>query len=210
LGSNTQAGSYLLGELYLADDAWAGDLSSPWASTDIHVVDQADLDAGGVVLLEFFDPAVLPPGGYYVAANLYQEGGNNIYVMDDLTVQQPNDASLLWISNDDNGVHLYSNGTAWSVRARQWQEPGSPDGVHELAGLEGVTLSPNPSTGQFRITLDNPGRATVEIFDMTGAMTYMADFIGATDLDLRSHGSGIYAVRTSLDGRYNVQRVVLQ
>lgn len=210
LGSNTSPGSYLMGELHEAGDVLNGDLSSPLAASDIRVVAQDDMDAGGIVRLEFFDPVELGTGRYYVSANLYQEGGNNIYVMDDISVQQPNDASLLWISNDENSVHLYSNGTAWSVRPLMQEDQGEPDGIDVMNGPGGVMISPNPSTGLFWITLDQPHRAHVEVFDMTGALVQASDFTGSMHLDMGSKEAGMYTVRISAGDRHHVRRITVQ
>lgn len=207
LGGNTQPGSFLVGELFAANQVFSGNMSSPLAASDFRFISQGDLTTG-VVYAEFLDPVFLLPGDYYVSATLYQEDGNNIYVLDDLTVPQPNDASMIWLPVDDEGNHLYVNGTAWSVRLRMTD---ITDRVPGTAGLGDVTIWPNPSSGSFQVIVPGSGPVSVEVFDMLGSLVHTSQPNGTIlQVDLgRDRPAGIYTIRAGRAGRYSVQRVAI-
>jgi hypothetical protein len=206
LSSSAEAGSYFIASLYDTTSVLANDLSSPLAESDIHVITSGDI-AAGKASVAFFDPITLSPDGYYVSANLYQEGDHDLYILDDVTVPQPAFASILWIPNDDEDQHLYAgNGTAWGVRLSS--DPSVS--VREHAGLQGVSIYPNPSNGLLNIHMQAAGNTSVEVFNVLGETVKTASFNGtSTTLDLSGNAAGIYSVRVGNGSAFTVQRIAL-
>src|SRR5690606_24521274 len=128
--------------------------------------------AAGVAQVAFMDPLTLDPNAYYVAVRLFQEGGNDLYILDDITVEQPFDATMLWIPNDDQGQFIYSNGNAMGIRLTT--DPSV--GVQENPSLTGVSMYPNPTNGQVEIRVQDAGKMTVEVFNALGALVKTAHF----------------------------------
>lgn len=207
LGANTDVGSYFTLSVYDTLDVFAVDLNSPLAQSDLRVITQQDLNAGRAGVT-FLDPIDLPVGAYYISANLFQENGSDLYILDDLTTPQPNVASMLWIPIDNQNQNLYGgNGTAWAVRISS----NSSIGVQESTNLEGVTMYPSPTAGPVEIRLETPGRMNVEVYNVLGELVQTASFSGtATTLDLTGKSAGIYTIRVSDGARYNVQRITLK
>ena len=210
LSSNTDAGSYFTMSVYDTADVLAStpDLSSPLAQSDIRVISQTDLDNGGVVGLSFLDPIMLNPGAYFVSANMFQESGNDLFILDDETVPQPSIASMLWIPVDDQNINLYGgNGTAWAVRLSKMLGVG----VQEAPALQGVTMYPSPTTGPVQIRSEITGHMTVEVYNTLGTLVQTASFNGTeTSLDLSGNAAGIYTIRVGDGTNYNVQRIALR
>lgn len=209
VSSQTVPGSYFIAAIYDTAGVFvAGNqLESPLVESDPRIITAADMvDQRPAV--SFLNPITLAPGAYYVSANLYQEGGNDIKVIDDLTVPQPAVASALWIPIDANGQNIYGgNGNAWCVRLSSLLNVG----VQEAPGLDGVSMSPSPTAGPLDIRTKAAGNMTVEVFNALGTKVQNSSFNGsATTVDLSGHAAGIYMVRVGDGTNFNVQRIVLK
>lgn len=208
LATQSQAGSYFIAAVYDTADVFSSppNLSSPLVETDVRVLTGTDVSQRRP-MAQFYEPITLQPGGYYVSANLYQENGKNIYVIDDLTVPQPGAASMLWLPVDDQGVNLYGNGNAWAIRLTS--DPTI--GIQEVSSLAGIRMYPSPTTGPVEIHAKEPGSMTVEVFNVLGSLVQSAHFNGtATTIDLGGNAPGIYTVRISNGERFHVQRITLK
>lgn len=209
LQSQTEPGSYFIAAVYDTAGVFVVGtaLPSPLVESDPRVITTQDTIVRRTSV-NFVDPITLAPGAYYVSANLFQEAGHNIRIIDDLTVPQPNAASALWLPIDPAGQNIYGgNGTAWAIRLSS-----SPSlGIQETPSLEGVTMYPSPTDGPLQVRTKTAGHMTVEVFNALGAMVQTASFNGtATSLDLSGHTAGIYMVRVSDGTNYNVQRIALK
>ena len=204
--TNTDPGSYFIAAVYDTVDVYANDLGNPLVESEIRVITQADID-NGTVSVAFLDDITLGPDAYFVGVRLYEQGGNNIAILDDKSVAQPYDATLLWLPVDDQNQNLYSNGTAAAIRLSS----SATIGIQETSNLEGVTMYPSPTSGPVQIRMETPGNMTVEVFNVLGGLVKTASFNGtATTLDLTGNSAGIYTVRVSDGSRYNVQRITLK
>lgn len=207
----TDPGSYFIAAIYDSTDYDNNIFDQPLAESDFRIITQADLDNTTTNLVRvgvsFDTPISLAPGTYFVSVNMYQEGGSDIYVVDDRTVPQPAWASALYIPVDDNANYFYTNGNAWAVRLSSLLGVG----VQQTPALQGVTLYPNPNDGVFEVTLAKGGLTTVEVFNPMGQLVQSSSFNGTTTkLDLSSQAAGIYTVRVGNNGSYNVQRVAVK
>ena len=212
LSTQTQPGSYFIAAVYDSANVFVSgspSLSSPLVESDPRLITQEDMDNGRRPAVSFLDPITLPVGAYYVSANMYQEGGNNIRIVDDLTVPQPSAASALYIPIDAaNNQNIYGgNGNAWCIRLSSEMNVG----VQEAPGLDGVTMYPSPTVGPLQVRTRAAGNMTVEVFNALGTKVQKTNFNGtSTSLDLSGHAAGIYMVRVGDGTNYNVQRIVLR
>ncbi len=206
LSSITDPGSYFIAAVYDTLDVFSNDLGNPLVESEIRVITQDDID-NGLTSVAFLENITLGPDAYYVAVRMYEQGGNEMGILDDSTVPQPNYASLLWIPVDDQNQNLYPNGNALAIRLSS----DATIGVQETTNLEGVTMYPSPTSGPVQIRMETPGNMTVEVFNVLGSLVKTASFNGtATTLDLTGNSAGIYTVRVSDGTRYNVQRITLK
>ncbi|HEY0976492.1 MAG TPA: T9SS type A sorting domain-containing protein [Flavobacteriales bacterium] len=203
LGPNTTAGSFLSVSIHDTTDVFANILDAPLAESDFYTITDDDVDAG-VVTIPFLSPYMMSPTAYFVSANTYSDGTNDLFILDDVTVPQPNVASMLWIPNDDQNLYG-GNGTAWAVRLSF--DPSI--GVREMPALEGVSMYPNPTNGILRINTTKPEQVSVEVLNVLGEVVKTSTFVGNTVLDLAGNSAGVYSVRVSNGTRSMVQRVVL-
>ena len=207
LGSQSAAGSLISVALYdTAGVAPSVPLPNQLYQSEDHVVTAAEI-AAGQVDLRFLDDAVLPAGGYFLAATISQQDGNDLYILDDVTVPQPFDASYLYLPVDVQNRYLYSNGNAWAIRLSA--DPSV--GVKEVAGLKGVNMYPNPTTGVLHINTAKAETTTVEVRNMLGAVVKNTTLNGTVNtIDLAGNAPGLYTVRIGNGTNYAVQLVTLQ
>ena len=205
LGSESSAGAIYRAALYDTTDV-GSELSNELTISEDMVLTQAQVTAG-VVDVSFLDPITLPPGGYYVALKLSKADANDIYVLNDLTVPQPSAASLIYLTVDDQNSHLYTNGNAFAIRLS-----ANPSvGVKEVAGLKGVNMYPNPTTGVLHINTAKAETTTVEVRNMLGAVVKNTTLNGTVNtIDLAGNAPGVYTVRIGNGTNYAVQLVTLQ
>ena len=209
VSSSTVPGSYFIAAVYDTTGLFvAGVNPSPLVESDPRVITQEDMDNGQRPSVSFTDAITLGPGAYYVSANLYQEGGSDIRVIDDVTVPQPAVASALWIPVDVQGQNIYGgNGTAWAVRLSSLLNVG----VQETPSLKGITMYPTPTAGPLEIRAETPGNMTVEVFNALGAKVLTSSFTGtATTLNLAGNAAGMYTVRIGDGTNFNMQRIVVK
>lgn len=208
LATQSQAGSYFVGTIYDTTDVYSGEMSAPLAETEIRIIATSDLLGQRRATALFYDPVTLAPGAYFVAVRLYQEANKDIYIVDDLTVPQPGEASMLWIPVDANNVFLYGgNGNAWAVRLTS----DATLAVQEHTNLEGISVYPSPTNGPIQVHSEQPGNLTVEVYNALGGLVQTQHFNGtSTTLDLTGRATGIYTIRVSDGALYNVQRVTLK
>lgn len=209
VSNQTLPGSYFIAAVYDTTGMFvAGVNPTPLVESDPRIITQEDMDNGQRPSVSFTDAITLGPGAYYVSANMYQEGGNDIRIIDDVTVPQPNEASVLWIPIDANSQNIYGgNGTAWAVRLSSMLNVG----VQETPSLKGITMYPTPTAGPLEVRAATPGNMTVEVFNALGAKVLTSSFTGtATTLNLAGNAAGMYTVRIGDGTNFNMQRIVLK
>lgn len=206
LGSASAAGSFLNVTLHDTASVFNNDLDAYLMDSEFYTITAADITAG-VAVVPFTTPVDLEVDAYFVSANLYSDGDNHLYVVDDVTVPQPNAAAMLWIPVDANNQNLYGgNGTAWGVRLHT----NFNVSVAENGQLPGISMFPNPTDGLLRINNVASEQVTVDVFNVLGSAVQTAVFNTNTVLDLSSHAAGVYNVRVSNGKLSTVKRIVLQ
>ncbi|MDX2359417.1 MAG: T9SS type A sorting domain-containing protein [Crocinitomicaceae bacterium] len=201
LDSNTVTGSQVQGVLMDTTTFLANDMT-PIHSTNLANVSIAD-SIQGYVFASFGFATSLPAGTYYVGAILTSNGNNNeIGILDDLTVDQPWDASMIYIPGDQ----IYYNGNAFGIRIHTdwcWMD------IQENS-LAGISIYPNPSDGVVTITNDNFTENTIVVYDLAGKVILTKETSEATTIDLTNQGAGVYIVEVANNLGMMTERIVIQ
>ena len=207
LANGTVAGGNIYGGIMDTAIFWSATMS-PLYSTDgtaaATTVTAADI-AAGYKDLYFVNPPTLTPGPYYASVELYSNANaNNIRVADDETVDQPGDASAIYLPFDPNNQGVYGNGTAFGIRLLF-----GGAGVEENS-LQGVTVYPNPSEGLVTVSNENGTTNTIVVYNMVGNVVLSKVASTSTELDLTSVSSGVYMVKVSNENGSMVENVVIK
>ncbi|HQV51590.1 MAG: T9SS type A sorting domain-containing protein [Flavobacteriales bacterium] len=87
---------------------------------------------------------------------------------------------------------------------------GGGIGITELAPSQILSISPNPSNGIFKLSVDSKVQA-INVFDMSGslieALTINVTNGGTYTLDMSNYANGTYMVRTVGNGNEQAQRI---
>ena len=177
------------------------DVTSAFAETEIFDVTQADIDAG-FMQITFANPVTLSSGGYYAGVEMFSNDSTaNFRILNDLTVPQPGNASMIYIPNDA----VYTNGNAVAIRLMLQD----PNGITDNQALQGVSLYPNPSNGIVNIRTTQTERYIVEVFNVLGENVLTTAIVGTNSIDLSNSTAGVYMVRVSSANATMSQRVIL-
>jgi hypothetical protein len=200
LAAGSEEGAWVFGSVIDSTEFWEAN-PSPLAISVEHYISATDL-TNGYIDAYFATPLSLDPGVYYGATRLYSDDNtNNVYVVNDLTVDQPSYASGV----NNKGI-TYSNGNAIGVRMLM---NGGWLAVNEN-NLENIKIYPNPSNGLVTIATDLNESYVVEVIDIVGNIVYSSANSGSTTIDLTSVGSGMYIVTMSNEKSTISKRVVIQ
>lgn len=197
----TVPGGYVIVSLHDTTPVFADNMNLPLVESDpIDVTAQHVSD--GFIWALFQSPYSLPAGAYYASAQLFSNAGAaHIRIVDDVTIGQPSDASLINIPGDQT----YTNGNATAVRLGLVNNVS----VGSAQELEGVSIFPNPSNGVLNVRSSKLGSLNIEVMDMTGRRVLNTRSNGTSVLDLTAQAKGIYMVRVSDATGSMIQRVTL-
>ena len=164
----------------------------------------------GIVTLPFEDgPELLSQTAVYASCAMYSNAGEfPVGILDDRTVPQPGNSSLIYIDNEQ----IFGNGNAAAIRLLL-----SPNiGVQDYGDLNNMIISPNPSTGLFRVAMDLEHSSAVnfEVYGMDGARVAVSTIDRVSGpynhvLDLSDLSNGMYLVSVKTDAGLRTQRVVI-
>ena len=166
------------------------------ATSEEYVLTDEDIAAGTVTLL-FEDEITLTPNAYYAGLQTFSDlNSNDIRILDDATIPQPGNASMIGISGDG----VFSNGNALAIRLMT-DETGSVNSVEEIEQVVLRTQSvPNPATDFTRISFEliSSQNVSIVVTDVTGKVV-MTEQLGpkfpgvySHTLDVRNLSSGMH------------------
>lgn len=85
-------------------------------------------------------------------------------------------------------------------------------GFEDLLNSDAVSIYPNPSNGQFNVTIDGyVGAVNVEILNNLGQVIYTNQFNQSTqEINLNSVSPGIYLIRLSAEGENIYRKIIIE
>jgi len=122
--------------------------------------------------------------------------------MDDRTIDQPVDASLVHIP----GTGILSDGNAFAIRLHV----ALNNTVDERATSSHLALYPNPTEGFVTFRSADPGQRDIVVMDPTGRPMYRSTARDGEIIDLRGQPKGLYVVRITDGNGTAVQRIVME
>jgi hypothetical protein len=207
LSSNTDAGAQIFA--FLVDSSDVDDLSSSnriAENQDGVIVNQWNIDDN--LLYTALETTTLDPGVYYACAELFNGPNEDdlIYILNDATVAQPVDASLIHVQ-EDNGPVTYTNGTGTAIRLAIGDYIGLEEASNAL-----FSVSPNPSNGVFTVIASEEDNYTLEVINVLGEIVSSKLIDGSVNetINISNLNAGIYLVKVSTATSQNVQRVVIK
>lgn len=202
LSSATVFGGSIIVALHDTADVLADDVTNTLEQTDVIDITQSHVDAGKVTVM-FAEPFMANPNGYYASVEMFSNGNeNDIRILNDLTVPQPALASMIFIPNDQ----VYTNGNAAAIRLIT----SDPNGIAEVAALEGVSVYPNPTEGLVRVNIKEQGKYAIEVMNVLGETVYTSTTLGSTSIDLSAFDAGVYVIRVSTDEAAYTDRLIVK
>jgi len=209
ISSTTVAGGEVYGSI-IDTSVFINGSTTALFTTPAHVVTAQDVTNGYVELVfDLNNQPSLAAGSYYAAVELISNSGsNNISILNDERVAQPNSASMIFLPTPDaNGNQVFTNGNASAIRMIV-QDPATI-GLNENT-LAGVSVYPNPSEGVVTVSNVNNTENTIVVYDMVGNVVYTTSANSSTTIDLSSNGTGVYMVKVSNENGSIVERVVIK
>lgn len=202
LANGSEANSAVIVSIFDTTQVFNDNLNSPIAQSDVVNVTTANIAAGRVVGL-FVPPVDLPAGGYYASVRLLSAANEyDIFVLDDVTVPQPGNASLIYDPVDQT---VFGNGNASAVRLQL----NPTVGIQEQPELTGVSMFPNPTNGILRFNTTQSGNHAITVIDVVGNQVMTDRLNGNGTIDLSGLARGVYMVRVDHANGSMVQRVTL-
>jgi len=200
LAAGSEEGSWVFGGVTDSIEFWSAQ-PGQIIQTDAHYVSASDL-TNGYVDAYFATPISLDPGVYYGNARLYSDNyQKGIFVVNDLTVTQPNYASGV----NTKGI-TYTNGNAIGVRLLM---NGGWLALNENT-LDNIKVYPNPSNGVFTIVNPEKEAYIIKVIDLIGNLVYSDSIVGKSIVDLSQFGNGVYIIQLSNEKSTVSKRVVIQ
>lgn len=112
LDTSTAAGGSIIVGMHYPSDIFDDDVYNYIETSDVHDVQQADVDSG-FIWVPFDETITLSNEGYFASVEMFSnDGANHIRILDDETYLQPSYSSMIFIPNDQ----VYDNGNAFAIR----------------------------------------------------------------------------------------------
>jgi len=100
----------------------------------------------------------------------------------------------------------------WNQQADQWAISYTPTSIPDLSDF-GVTIYPNPTSGQINIEFDkNYNKTELSVLDLTGKVVYKNQLkgTGSQKIDLTFLAKGVYIVSLNIEGKDLTTRLVIR
>lgn len=167
--------------------------------TDDYIIQAADLD--NFVTLPLFDVTTLPAGALVLVMAQHDGGTTEV----GFAYAQPCvEGTVLGITADGEFFTLL---TPNAIMVRLSDDPSA---ATNNLDLEGVSIYPNPSTGEINVTNDLNIENTITVMDLTGKVVATKVASSSVKLDLTTVGTGVYMVEVANANGKKVERVVIR
>lgn len=199
-------GSKVSGELIAvvidSVDFMAGDMDVIYESQPFYIAANNLVD--GYIDVFFDDEVALDTGVYYVGARISSISNlNDVMILDDQTIIQPEFASAMYIDND---VQVYSNGNALGIQLLMGNDWSASLPENKELGFE---LFPNPTLGTVYLMNEGNDPLQLVISDIRGTVIKNVILNNNLEVDLSSLAGGIYIFTVSDGTTKRAERVIL-
>lgn len=218
--ASTQVGGLVLFTIRTPDPAngLPGDVTTILVESDIYVITQEDIN-NGFIRVEF--PAqlfgapqnrILPPGDYWLQADLFSNAGaNRVRFLDDLTFTQPWFVSVLYTTQ------WFSNGNAIRMSLNMANVAPSTINVNEINKDLNLNVYPNPAKNILNLSVASDarlGRISYEVIDIAGRIVSSEVVVINSSneiipVDISSLQNGVYSIVVKTSKGYNTNRFVV-
>lgn len=146
------AGGAMVAAIHDTTNIFADIVDDPLIASDIYDITASDISgavsSAATIRIYFPEPFELQANAYYAGVELFSNAEvNNVVLVDDITVPQPNYASLIYTPNDQT---VYTNGNAMAIRMII-----TPNiSVSELPGVAKVSAYPNPTSDVLNLAIN--------------------------------------------------------
>jgi hypothetical protein len=82
-------------------------------------------------------------------------------------------------------------------------------GIPEQSQIEIISISPNPSNGEFIIETAMTGKLTVQIFDLNGILMFRQNIYDKTNIDVTVLNEGLYILTIKSDASIAFKKLVI-
>ena len=159
--------------------------------------------------VETWPYGLVHPASYYsLVFNSYTIGnptvcyplydGNGLMVTNTVTASSP-------CGTSGSDAMTYTYYLCYGCRTSEFGFP-----VEDNNNVEISDIYPNPTAGKLRLQIPaNAASVNVIIDDLKGTRIYESNSISSQDIDLGNRESGIYILRTNIDGQIKNQKIVL-
>jgi len=176
----------------------------------VNITNQNMNGSNGSPRIYFDAPETLEPGGYYAAVRTV--GDKVIRLRDDITVPQPNGASVIFLPDDQN---VYTNSNALGIRLIL---DANPIGINETSTLShAVNVFPNPANGSnifVDVDADKADRLTLNLYSTQGSLVMTQNLVisagfNRESMEIDGLSNGLYFVQVvGTDGQSTTRLVV--
>lgn len=203
LDSGTVPGGKITGSLKDTSSFFAANMSS-FYSTAIDSIEASDVSLGYIDLL-FDAPVWVNPGAFYAAVELMSNANqNDIRIVDDRTITQPQWASAVYLPGDPAAQYLYTNGNSLGIQLLIGNWIGLSDNI-----LTNISIYPNPSSSWVTINAGNGLENYLSVTDLSGKQIVSTQFHSSFKLDMSLFGSGTYFLSISNSSGFVVKKLVI-
>ncbi len=193
-----------------------------------------------------FDASIFADPKISFYAWFFNDGGNGAPVDDDLVITISNGATSFTLTTINSNIPNSNSWTFYEFNIRDYMLPtntmqvvfetsdlvnghiveagvdvfrvweGLSNSIEDPIEELGMNVFPNPSTGQFTVSLDNPANRplTYSVFNTLGQAVEFGEWPeGLTDqlnIDLSAQGAGVYIIRLEGEGYQDSQRVMVR
>jgi hypothetical protein len=165
----------------------------------------------------------IPVAGDRIAAFVSSDGGPFVFLQDLTSGYPASGVGFTDFSLPLNGysgsnvkvkfvVNSTNPGSGWNPSFDNFIATNLTSNVKNIQNQNGLTLLPNPSTGNVLVTASGfSNQAHVEVFNILGSRLYLGNLSGGkANLDLNDLKSGVYLVKVTEGKQVAVSRLILK
>ena len=153
-------------------------------------------------------------GDVNVVSNIYENQGNNNYILVDSLVGVEVGTTTIIDVNEDNYLDVVIAGTdnlIGTFKTRTYVNSGASLTIDDLSFEDMNQIYPNPSDGTVNFRLDESIVSTINVFKVTGELVYSSDSTNFSSYQIKlNQSAGMYLVEIIADGISKKFKLILK